>query len=267
VRVLVTNDDGVHAPGIVALARAMVEAGHEVVVAAPMEDMSGSAAALGPGHADEVAIERLVLPDLGESVPVVAVDGPPGLCVLVAHLGAFGPRGRSPADDGAGPELVVSGVNAGSNTGRSVLFSGTVGAALAAAGFGLRGVAVSLQTGEPWHLDTATAYARAAVEWAASAPAGTVLNLNVPNLPAARVRGVREGHLAPFGVVRTVIEDQDDRRLLLTLRDTDEPLDPRTDTMLVRAGYVSVNAIVGPRAVDSGDVTAALEGVAAGAVR
>lgn len=259
-RVLVTNDDGVHAPGIVALAKAMVEAGHDVLVAAPAEDMSGSAAALGPAHANEVAIERLVLADLGESVPVVAVDGPPGLCVLVAQLGAFGPA----------PDLVVSGVNAGANTGRSVLFSGTVGAALAAAGFGLRSVAVSLQTARrdhPWHLETAGAYARAAVDWITSAPPRTVLNLNVPNLPMADVRGVREGHLAPFGVVRTVIEDQDDRRLLLTLRDTEEPLDPGTDTMLVRAGYVSVNAVVGPRAVDAGDVTSALERAAAGTAR
>ena len=250
-RVLVTNDDGVHAPGILALAAAMVEAGHDVVVAAPSEDMSGSAAALGPGHAAEVGIERLVLANLGESVPVVAVDGPPGLCVLVAHLGAFGPA----------PELVVSGVNVGSNTGRSVLFSGTVGAVLAAANFGLRGVAVSLQTGDPWHLDTAAAYAAAAVRWVAGAPARTALNLNVPNRPISDVRGVRQGHLAPFGVVRTVIEDQDDHRLLLTLRDTDEELDDGTDTMLVRAGYVSVNAVVGPRAVDAGDVTDALDRV------
>jgi len=262
VRVLVTNDDGVHAPGILTLAAAMVEAGHDVVVAAPSEDMSGSAAALGPGHAAEVGIERLVLADLGESVPVVAVDGPPGLCVLVAHLGAFGPS----------PELVVSGVNVGSNTGRSVLFSGTVGAVLAAANFGLRGVAVSLETsrrssatsghGDPWHLDTAAAYAAAAVRWVAGAPARSALNLNVPNRAIGDVRGVRQGHLAPFGVVRTVIEDQDDHRLLLTLRDTDEELDDGTDTMLVRAGYVSVNAVVGPRAVDAGDVTDALERVA-----
>lgn len=257
-RVLVTNDDGVHAPGIVALAAAMVEAGHDVVVAAPLGDMSGSAAALGPAHASGVDIERLVLPGLGEAVPVVGVDGPPGLCVLVAHLGAFG----------LPPELVVSGVNVGSNTGRSVLFSGTVGAALAAAAFGLSGVAVSLQWGDPWHLETAVTYAAAAVDWVRTAEPRTVLNLNVPNLPVDDVRGVRQGHLAPFGVVRTVIEDQDDHRLTLVLRETDEPLDPGSDTMLVRAGYVSVNAVVGPRAVDAGDgLTTALERVAASAAR
>jgi 5'-nucleotidase len=251
VRVLVTNDDGVHAPGILALAVALVAAGHDVVVAAPMEDMSGSAAALGPGHATGVQIERLVLPGLGEAVPVIAVDGPPGLCVMIAHLGAFGER----------PELVASGVNLGSNTGRSVLFSGTVGAALSAANFGWSGVAVSLQSGEPRHHDTAVAFATRAVDWVAAAPRGTVLNVNVPNLPLGDVRGVREGHLAPFGVVRTALERQDDRRLTLVLRDTEEPLDPGTDTMLVRAGYVSVNALVGPRAVDAAGARDALDDV------
>src|SRR5687767_8203741 len=110
-RVLVTNDDGVHAPGIVALAAQLVSDGHDVVVAAPMEDMGGSAAAPGPGHASGVAIERLVLPAVGEQVPVIAIDGPPGLCVMLANLGAFGDR----------PDVVASGINLGSNTGRSVL--------------------------------------------------------------------------------------------------------------------------------------------------
>jgi 5'-nucleotidase len=249
VRILVTNDDGVHAPGILALAAGMVEAGHDVTVVAPMDVMSGSAAALGPGHASGVRFERLELPTLGQSVPVFALDGPPGLCVLAANLGGFGDR----------PELVVSGINWGSNTGRSVLFSGTVGAALAGAAFGFSGVAVSLKSGHPAHHETAVVFAQAAVEWIASAPPRTVLNVNVPNLPLAEVKGVREGHLAPFGVVRTVIEEQTEGHLTLVLEDTNEELDPETDTMLVLDGYVSVNALVGPRAVASDDAVGALE--------
>jgi 5'-nucleotidase len=249
VRVLVTNDDGVDAPGLHALAAAMVADGHDVTVVAPMHDMSGSAAALGPGHASGVRIERHVLPELGESVPVIGLDGPPGMCVLAAHLGAFGER----------PELIVSGINAGSNTGRSVLFSGTVGAALAGSRFGMSGLAVSLKSGDPSHHDTATMFASAAVAWLTTAPVGTVLNLNVPNLPVADVRGVREGRLAPFGVVRTVIEKQADTYLTLVLQDTDEALDPDTDTMLVLAGYVSVNAIEGARAVPGGGALEAIE--------
>lgn len=247
-RVLVTNDDGVHAAGILALATALVKEGHDVVVAAPLEDMSGSAAALGPGHASGVRVEALVLPEFDETVPVFGVDGPPGLCVMVAHLEAFGPR----------PDVVASGVNHGSNTGRSVLFSGTVGAALAAANFGLKGVAVSVKASEPWFFDTAAAFGASAVSWIASAAEATVLNVNVPALPVADVLGVRAGRLAPFGVVRTVLEGREHDRLHLVLRETDDELADDTDTALVNSGYVSVNALVGPRAVDPGDVVRAL---------
>lgn len=250
-RILVTNDDGVHAEGIMALATALVKDGHDVVVAAPLDDMSGSAAALGPGHASGVRVEALVLPELGETVPVFGVEGPPGMCVMAAHLEAFGPR----------PDVVASGINHGSNTGRSVLFSGTVGAALAAANFGLKGVAVSVKSSDPWHFDTASQFGAAAVAWVESAPRGTVLNVNVPALPLAEVRGVRSGRLAPFGVVRTVLEGREHDRLRLVLRETDEKLADDTDTMLVHAGFVSVNAILGPRTTDPGDVVAALEPV------
>ena len=251
VRVLVTNDDGVHAEGILALATALVKDGHDVVVAAPLEDMSGSAAALGPGHASGVRVEALVLADLGETVPVFGVDGPPGMCVMAAHLEAFGAR----------PDVVASGINHGSNTGRSVLFSGTVGAALAAANFGLKGVAVSVKTSDPWQFDTAAQFGAAAVQWIESAANGTVLNVNVPGLPVDNVLGVRVGRLAPFGVVRTVLENREHDRLHLVLRDTEEKLAEDTDTMLVTAGYVSVNALVGPRVADPGDVADALAAV------
>lgn len=133
-RVLVTNDDGVESPGLAPLVRAVVQQGHEVVVVAPDRDMSGSAAAIGQIHVDQgVEATPVELEGLA-GVPAHAVDGPPGLCVLAARLGGFGDP----------PELVVSGINPGCNTGRAVLHSGTVGAALTAANFGCRGLAVSL---------------------------------------------------------------------------------------------------------------------------
>ena len=246
-RVLVTNDDGVHATGILALAMALARAGHEVVVAAPLGDMSGSGAALGPGHASGIRVERLELADLPD-VPVFGLDGPPGMCVMAAHLGAFGER----------PDIVASGINLGGNTGRSILFSGTVGAALAAANFGIRGVAVSQQLSEPWLIETGAAYGVAGVDWTLGRPIGSVLNINVPNLPFEDIRGVRSGRLAPFGIVRTVLEGERDGHLLLTLKETEEELDPDTDTSLVNAGFVSVNALVGPRSVDLADAVEVL---------
>jgi 5'-nucleotidase len=134
VRVLVTNDDGVASPGLHALARALVDVGCDVVVVAPDREMSGSAAAIGQVHVEAgVDAERIDLPRL-DGVPAYAVAGPPGLCVLTARLGGFGDP----------PDVVVSGINPGCNTGRAVLHSGTVGAALTAANFGCRGLAVSI---------------------------------------------------------------------------------------------------------------------------
>ena len=247
-RVLVTNDDGVHAPGILELAGAMVKAGHDVVVAAPLIDMSGSGAALGPGHASGVAVERFELDGLAD-VPVFGVDGPPGMAVMAAHLGAFGDS----------PDIVASGINLGGNTGRSVLFSGTVGAALAAASFGLKGVAVSQVAGDPWHLATAGAFGAAAVSWVAEAPPRTVLNVNVPNVAFDQVRGVQAADLAQFGVVRTVLEGEAGGRLQLVLRDTEEELEAGTDSAVVRDGFVAVTSLVGPRAVDPSDAGPATE--------
>jgi 5'-nucleotidase len=297
-KVLVTNDDGVESAGLHALVRALVDDGRDVVVVAPDRDMSGSGAAIGQIHRDEhIDAELVELPGLA-GVPAYAVDGPPGLCVLAARLGGFGDP----------PELVVSGINPGCNTGRAVLHSGTVGAALTAANFGGRGLAVSidvvsrlvheqgggdvtpvgdgeqavvkvveapddvsrgdeagtvLDSGSPGHWETAAGVAAAAVDWLLGAPKGTVLNVNVPDVPADRLAGARAATLAPFGTVRsTVIESAEDGgRLQMELRPTTAELPPGCDTALVAAGFVAVSAITGVQIderVDVGGVLAAV---------
>ena len=116
-RLLVTNDDGIDAEGLHVLAQRLATTGHDLVVAAPAADASGSGAALGVFHADShIDVKRVEVP--GCDAPAWAVAGPPGLCAMAAHLGAFG----------APPDIVVSGINAGLNTGRAILHSGTVGA-------------------------------------------------------------------------------------------------------------------------------------------
>jgi 5'-nucleotidase len=153
VRILVTNDDGVEAPGLRALARALVAAGHDVVVAAPDGERSGAGAGIGRLHRSG-PIQRTVVewPDL-PGVAVHALATLPATAVYAGGLGAFGPP----------PELVASGVNKGLNTGHLVLHSGTVGAALTAAVLGLSAVAVSVAWGETEHWDTAAGYAAAVV--------------------------------------------------------------------------------------------------------
>ena len=124
VRILVTNDDGVDAPGIKPLAVALAADGHDVVVVAPTSDRSGSGAAIGKLFGTEPPeIVRHVWPEL-PGVAVHALDAPPATAVLGAALGAFGDP----------PDLVASGINPGANTGHLVIHSGTVGAALTAAG-------------------------------------------------------------------------------------------------------------------------------------
>ena len=75
-----------------------------------------------------------------------------------------------------------------------------------------------------------------------------MLNINVPNLPLAEVRGVRPARLAPFGTVRTTLGETVDGRLQVELRATEDELEPDTDTALVVAGYVAVTPLVGIRA-------------------
>jgi 5'-nucleotidase len=248
-RLLVTNDDGIDSPGLTALAAAMVEEGHEVVIAAPLEDCSGSSSAIGPvAQNNGISYESVTLPGaLG--LEALGVDGPPALIVLLARLGGFGPP----------PDLVVSGINPGHNTGRSTLHSGTVGAALTAANLGISGLAVSAGEGKEIHWDTAARMAVFATRWLVDAPPTTVVNLNVPNVALSDLAGVSLARLASFGTVRTAITDAGRGKLQFELRDTDVELDPDTDTALVARGIVAVTPIVGIRAAGDSDVATFLE--------
>jgi 5'-nucleotidase len=243
-RVLVTNDDGVESPGIAALARVVVDAGHDVLVAAPSADLSGSSAAIGGMHADEsIDVEPLHLPSLAD-VPAFAVAAPPALVVIAAGLGAFGPA----------PDLVASGVNPGPNTGRAVLHSGTVGAALTAANLGVSGLAVSVDVGKPIRWEAAATLAGAALEWLAGEADGTVLNLNVPDRPLDDVRGVRWAPLAQFGTVRAALVESAEGNLQMELSGDDDQgqarIAPDSDTALVRAGFATLTVLEGVRAVE-----------------
>jgi 5'-nucleotidase len=235
VRILATNDDGIEAEGLHVLARRVAAAGHDLVVAAPATDASGSGAAIGLFHADShIDVKRVAIADC--DAPAWSVAGPPGFCALAARLGAFG----------AAPEIVVSGINAGPNTGRAILHSGTVGAALTAQNFGAKGIAVSVAAGTPWQWDTAATITLEVLEVLTEAPPRSVLNLNVPSLPRDQVRGVRWARLAAFGAVRAaIVPAESDGHLQIELRAVDERLPPDTDTALLSAGFATLTTIVG----------------------
>jgi 5'-nucleotidase len=253
-RILVTNDDGVDSPGIHALAAALVHDGHDVIVVAPTDDRSGAGAAIGKLYgAGPPPVERREWPEL-PGVPVHAIDAPPGTAVFAACLGAFGDL----------PDLVASGINPGANTGHLVLHSGTVGATLTGASYGIPGVAVSMEwstTGE-YLWETAATFAAAAVEWAAKPDGGTrVLNVNAPNLPIGEIKGVREAALAPHGEVWIASADVSQGDLRLEITGRGDPA-PGTDVALVAGGYVSVTPLMSivrsPHTGAAGAITAAL---------
>jgi 5'-nucleotidase len=193
-RILVTNDDGIEAPGIEHLAAAMVGLG-EVVIIAPDREFSGASAAIGAIWEEHPVITRRDVPIEGVT-EAWAVDGPPALAVMYARLGAFG----DPFD------LVVSGINPGANVGRSVYHSGTIGACLSGRNGGWSGVAVS-QAASGWGVEgqawsdvikqqkwaTAAAVARSFAEGLiAELPSSPVVaNLNVPNVELDDLDGWR----------------------------------------------------------------------------
>jgi len=235
VRTLVTNDDGIDAPGLHALARHLDRAGHDVLVVAPSTDWSGAGAALGSFRPDEdLEVTRCEIPD-APAIEAWALAGTPAMTVVAASLGAFGTR----------PEVVVSGINAGLNTGRSVLHSGTVGAALTGQNFGMSGLAVSTAAAEVWQWDTAAEVAVEVLALLADAPPRSVLNLNVPARPRHQLAGVRWARLAPFGAVRAAVTDAPGDRLQFALEATGYEPPPDTDQYLVQAGFASLTTLVG----------------------
>lgn len=244
-----TNDDGVKAPGLASLAAALVGDGHEVVVVGPLEDRSGMSAAIGPIHLDKsVDYERLELGTL-PGVPVFGIDGLPALAVLVSFLEGFGPA----------PDLVASGINRGFNTGRSVVHSGTVGAALTAANFGSRAVAVSIGASEE-HIcwDSAAALAALVVRQLEAAPPRTVVNLNVPNRSLGDLAGIRRGRLSSSGTVQSTVADGGGRLRIDFGAPTVHPK-PDTDSSLVSAGYASLTPLAGVTEATGAEVATVME--------
>jgi 5'-nucleotidase len=234
-RILVTNDDGVEAPGLRALASALAGARHDLLVVAPTDDRSGSSAAIGPLHRlGPLSVTEHEWPEL-PGVPVLALDAPPAATVYAACLGGFGEP----------PTLVASGVNPGANTGHLVLHSGTVGAALTAAGLGVPGLAVSVKWADEPHFDTAAALAAAAVDWVGAGDTPRVLSLNAPDRPLEEVLGIREARLAPYGEFWVATADYAAGELNLEFKGHEREADPDTDYALVRAGYATVTALAG----------------------
>ncbi|MBP2471680.1 5'-nucleotidase [Crossiella equi] len=234
---LVTNDDGILSPGITALAGVTRDRGLVTVVAAPNTESSGTSAGLTAAEDKRrVAVRRRTLDGLPD-VPAYAVVGHPGLIALVAAKGAFNGR----------PDVLLSGINRGANVGRAVLHSGTVGAALTAGINGIRALAVSLDVGLPepgeLHWPSAVRVADEVLPMLADTPPGTVLNVNVPNVPEARLRPLRRARLAEAGTVQARVRQLDGGGLELVSVVAEGEVEEGTDVALLAAGHPTVTAL------------------------
>jgi 5'-nucleotidase len=180
-RVLLTNDDGIGSAGLHALAHAF-EPVADVFVVAPEHERSATGHAITL-HKPLRAVSTTIP---GSSVRAWATNGTPADCVALGTLSLL----PEP------PEIVVSGINVGPNMGRDLTYSGTVSGAMEAAIIGVPGIALSIGAFRNPVFDVAARFAVYLAQMIVSRglPADTLLNVNVPNLPAEEIAGVEITH-------------------------------------------------------------------------
>lgn len=225
-RILVTNDDGVRAPGILALAQALKAVG-EVTVVAPADNQSGKAHSLT--LTDPIYVDPVALPS---GIEALALSATPASCVKLA-LGALLK---------ARPDLVVSGINRGVNSGRLAYLSGTVGAAREGAMQGLPAIAASMDVSGGWSDYSAGALAIAEIATRVKAqglPAGVFLNINIPT---GAPKGTRLATQSPLFGGEKWVEHKTPRGRRYFWNEYEEPAGDAegTDVAVVAAGYIAV---------------------------
>lgn len=225
---LLSNDDGHRAPGLIALASAL-EALGRVTVVAPDRNRSGASNSLTLDKPVRVATDERGF---------MFVDGTPTDCVHLAITGLMSEE----------PNVVVSGINAGANMGDDVLYSGTVAAAMEGRFLGLPGIAVSLVQAGNDHYDCAAEVACNLLRniSSLSIASDTILNVNVPDMPFSDLRGVRATRLGYRHKAEPVIRGLDPRGETVYWvgpPGSEQDAGPGTDFHAVREGYVSVTPL------------------------
>ena len=176
-RILISNDDGYKADGIIQLAKSLSEIA-EVIVVAPSENKSAASSSLTLGKPlKPIQIEK----------NVYAIDATPSDCVHLALCGFI----KESID------LVVTGINFGANLGDDVIYSGTVAGAIEGRFLGLPSIAMSLASWECKHFDTAGEIAKLLVAQINKAPLAnnTIINVNVPDIPMTEIKGIKSTRL------------------------------------------------------------------------
>ena len=231
-KILLTNDDGIHAMGLCALYEAFRSLGHEVTVVAPDSERSAV------GHAitlsDPIKIKRILR--AGDEFGW-AINGTPADCVKLAVNALLKER----------PDLVVSGINRGANTGINLLYSGTVSAATEAAILGIRSIAVSIDSFADFdYCFAAFLTTKIAKTFMESETECHSLNVNVPSRPANLIKGIKvtKQCLQPF---KERFEKRKDPRgntyFWQCSSDIDWQKTKETDIFWLKEGYVTITPI------------------------
>lgn len=227
--VLISNDDGIFAPGMRCLAKAVKAAGHKVTVFGP----DGQRSAVS--HAISLRKPlRMTKVEYEDGIDAYAVDGTPADCV---RLGVHILR-----DDR--PDIVLSGINNGSNRGCAILYSGTVGAAMEGAMNGITSMAVSLCSFADDKYEAAAALAADSLEWLSKhpLPRGEIYNLNVPY--DTEIKGVKSAVVSNEFMYYSEFTLNEDGSYQLVL-DSDAPAEEfeNSDLLVNEAGYASLSII------------------------
>jgi 5'-nucleotidase len=227
-RILVSNDDGVFAPGIKILAHELAQVA-EVDVVAPDRNRSGASNSLTLTH--PFRVKQL---DNGH----YSVEGTPTDCVHLALTGFLDPV----------PDMVISGINDSANLGDDVLYSGTVAAAMEGRYLGLPALAISMVGSNIKHYETAAIIARqlASRLQHARLAAQTILNINVPDRPLAEIKGMQVTRLGSRHNSESIMKQQDPRGQTIYWigpPGIEADAGPGTDFYAVKAGYVSITPL------------------------
>lgn len=226
--ILVTNDDGVHSPGLIALFKAMKEIGDAVIIA---PDRERSAV----GHS--LTLHRpLKVEEVREHV--YSVNGTPTDAVVVG-VSKILPRK---------PDIVVSGINRGGNLGDDITYSGTVSAAIEGTILNIPSFAISIQGDKNYHFETAAFFAATIADYIMEKPMpyDTFLNINVPNLPKKTVKGMkltRQGKRVYDNSIQEVYSPRGERYYWIGGGVPYWEHAEDTDINAVEEGYVSVTPI------------------------
>ena len=227
-RILLSNDDGIYAPGLRVMAEALQALG-ELTVVAPDRNRSGASNSLTLSRPLRVTEHQ---------ANWFSVDGTPTDCVHLAVTGLIEDK----------PDIVVSGINAGANLGDDTLYSGTVAAAMEGRFMGLPAIAVSNIAFQPQHYDAAAQVVVRILQDLPSHPLpnGSILNINVPDLPYQNLAGLEVTRLGYRHIAEDVVRDTDPRgRPLYWIgpAGTEQDAGPGTDFHAVNRGCASVTPL------------------------